>query len=893
MRTVGWNANNKFRVGPNPVEQEKSITMIEPTTPMARRSLVHMIERMYPSATREQQAALDFWKLHHAAEEAEDAVKLQFLRRFYFWLLGRGTADDHGKTLWGRGNAAAINGEVNAYIEQFAKKRLEYALLLAKMSQRVPDTLNGYYLYFKYIVNGGLHRVQGKDGSSFWDLGNDDFLEDFEFMQRQFEPQTTLIAPNDNSQAFNRAVSTVGTLDNDESDARVADYVADDTDVDGDGPPPPAPSGNLPPGPRGPPPSSGDAAGHAPTTSFVKRDPQPFNDPSPGPPSTGAENNKAKQDRKQERLRAIEQLRKARQQKKVLNADEAGAMARKIGAETDSKKVKREAEETEKHMEKISADENRELETEVATVEEDFSLPSPPEEDSEARLQRLREGGVKTLDESRATEIEKWNKEALDEDMERRLNTLRAPTHAVPLPTPVEAAEEIARIDKLEGTTDSIVRKVDILADLMARGLQIGEGQFASLRDLLQRLVAVDKTIPVDVSADPDRLADIMNRLENTATKAEILELMQRHAGASEEESRKRMEAIAAFIRKVFAAEAAKHDRLQEATNQSLKEITASVQEMRSSQALIDPRVPYEALAGVVGREVMPLVRAVQSLQEDQVASTRLIESLVTQNQQTAAKLMAIEVELTAARGHFEETKRYVSHLNALIAKGRAQQETLVLKSAEQVEQDENTKNVLRQQLVVANERVEVAEKKVSRLAALAAEADQTRALVAAKTKEFEARLDDTIVQSQKALEEAGQKGEKIGIAKELYAALVRLGVPTSQLPSGFPGMHTSETVLDRFIDAARKTLVEVNDQAIATKQLLDNNRRKDIAIQQQQLGRNQNLLSAAEQQMPPIPRKNPERGLKRERIDEGETETQEKVNQPEDDNGSTEEQEH
>lgn len=178
--------SRKFVAGQNPVEQEAEVAVIEPTSEEMARELNRMVDLMYRNATPSQRKALDFWKLHHATTAATTEVKLMFLRRFYFWLLGRGTKEDHAKTLWGRGNVAVINAEVREYIEQFAKKRLEFALLLATMQNRVPDTLNGYYLYFKYIVNGGLKRSKAADGSTFWDMSNENFLKDFEMMEQTF-----------------------------------------------------------------------------------------------------------------------------------------------------------------------------------------------------------------------------------------------------------------------------------------------------------------------------------------------------------------------------------------------------------------------------------------------------------------------------------------------------------------------------------------------------------------------------------------------------------------------------------------------------------------------------------------------------------------------------------
>jgi hypothetical protein len=183
--------NPKYHAGETPIEKEAALKIIEPTSDQQLKELMKMIDLMYADAGAEQRRALDFYRGQIAVDGATNAVKMRFLRRFYFWLLGRGTNDDHAKTMWGRGNVAVYNAEVAAYIEQFVEKRLQYALQLALLAQRIPVSLNGYYLYFKYIVNGELRRAKGTDGIEFWDLSNDDFLKDFEVMQQYFGEMTT------------------------------------------------------------------------------------------------------------------------------------------------------------------------------------------------------------------------------------------------------------------------------------------------------------------------------------------------------------------------------------------------------------------------------------------------------------------------------------------------------------------------------------------------------------------------------------------------------------------------------------------------------------------------------------------------------------------------------
>jgi len=216
MRRVGLTpkqrlqaGNPKFHAGKNPVELETDIDIIEPTDAAQQQQLSAMVDKMYEQSSSDPaiRNGLALWKTQMATGAMSDQVKLQFLRRFYFWLLGRGTEDDTKKTMWGRGNAAVHNKEVAAYIEQFARKRTEYALLLSLMANRVPETLNGYYLYYKYIVNGKLQRSVDQHGKEWWDLSKDDFLEDFDLFQKEFDHKhkearySEIIAPAANRSA--------------------------------------------------------------------------------------------------------------------------------------------------------------------------------------------------------------------------------------------------------------------------------------------------------------------------------------------------------------------------------------------------------------------------------------------------------------------------------------------------------------------------------------------------------------------------------------------------------------------------------------------------------------------------------------------------------------------
>lgn len=181
--------NPKFRAGPNELELEPELKILQPTNAEQLKQLTALVETLIRQK-RDDPAwmnALRLWQMQITTGALSDQVKFQFVRRFYFWLLGRGTDDDVKRTIWGRGNAAVINREVALYIEQFSQRRLDYALQLSLLAMRIPTTLNGYYLYFKYIVNGKLKRAKANGGGSWWELSDDDYLQDFEMFQQEFD----------------------------------------------------------------------------------------------------------------------------------------------------------------------------------------------------------------------------------------------------------------------------------------------------------------------------------------------------------------------------------------------------------------------------------------------------------------------------------------------------------------------------------------------------------------------------------------------------------------------------------------------------------------------------------------------------------------------------------
>lgn len=182
----------KFQPGATPLEREPFEKTIKP---QYKDQLEQMMKLMTQYAEQKgddsTKNAVALWQAQVQQGTFNDQVKFDFARRFYYWLLGRGTDEDHKKTFWGRGNAAVYNPEVRQYIEAFSTKRLQYGQQLALLASVLPTTLNGYYLYFKYIVGGNLERkVDPTSGTAFFDISDEDYLADFEMFQQEFDNKT-------------------------------------------------------------------------------------------------------------------------------------------------------------------------------------------------------------------------------------------------------------------------------------------------------------------------------------------------------------------------------------------------------------------------------------------------------------------------------------------------------------------------------------------------------------------------------------------------------------------------------------------------------------------------------------------------------------------------------
>ena len=187
---IGGHAAKKYGVREDPLERESRLSVIKPRAAHLQAKVIQVIDdllvRLDDDTLGAKRKALTLYKTQLMMNQEFGQQEYQFVLDFWKWLLGRGLDEDHDKTGWGRTNVAAVNREVGDYVSMFVEKRSDYIQKLALLAMRQPVTLNEYYLYFKYIVRGGLKRTE-ENGTVVFDFSDEDFLQDWDILLEEFD----------------------------------------------------------------------------------------------------------------------------------------------------------------------------------------------------------------------------------------------------------------------------------------------------------------------------------------------------------------------------------------------------------------------------------------------------------------------------------------------------------------------------------------------------------------------------------------------------------------------------------------------------------------------------------------------------------------------------------
>ena len=86
-------------------------------------------------------------------ETAEENAQMEFVKQFIDWLQGKGPNRLHDRTPWGREKPALELKEVRSYLEGFLDVFYKTWLKLTLLVFRGPQTLNEYWIYYKYVLH--------------------------------------------------------------------------------------------------------------------------------------------------------------------------------------------------------------------------------------------------------------------------------------------------------------------------------------------------------------------------------------------------------------------------------------------------------------------------------------------------------------------------------------------------------------------------------------------------------------------------------------------------------------------------------------------------------------------------------------------------------------------
>lgn len=102
-----------------------------------------------------------YYKIKRDVKAKEAAIDQDFYKSFLMWLIGKGKPSDHDVTPWGREAHALQIPEVRALMDAFLDEISLVENAIAKLLFRGPQTLNEYFIYYKYILQHEKYMLAG------------------------------------------------------------------------------------------------------------------------------------------------------------------------------------------------------------------------------------------------------------------------------------------------------------------------------------------------------------------------------------------------------------------------------------------------------------------------------------------------------------------------------------------------------------------------------------------------------------------------------------------------------------------------------------------------------------------------------------------------------------
>lgn len=148
----------KFKPWKTGLQQEFMLDRMQALSSERHRYVKQFVEaKCLEDLSEQERKAWRTWLVMYEAEGLEEGANTQIVKSFIAWLLGRGDDKFHRKTPWGRETHAMELPEARAFVDGFVDALMETEKYLLKLIWKTPQTLEEYWIYFKYVLNADTY----------------------------------------------------------------------------------------------------------------------------------------------------------------------------------------------------------------------------------------------------------------------------------------------------------------------------------------------------------------------------------------------------------------------------------------------------------------------------------------------------------------------------------------------------------------------------------------------------------------------------------------------------------------------------------------------------------------------------------------------------------------
>lgn len=153
----------KFKAWRTLFSQEQFLATVAQIPAVKEELLDEWLEEKVKTTGRETFEAgwYQYYKIKRDVKAKEASIDQDFYKAFLMWLIGKGKPSDHEVTPWGREAHALQIPEVRALMDAFLDEISLVENVIAKLLFRGPQTLNEYFIYYKYILQHEKYMLVG------------------------------------------------------------------------------------------------------------------------------------------------------------------------------------------------------------------------------------------------------------------------------------------------------------------------------------------------------------------------------------------------------------------------------------------------------------------------------------------------------------------------------------------------------------------------------------------------------------------------------------------------------------------------------------------------------------------------------------------------------------